>query len=374
MAGDANPRRILQIAVDGAVDVLGADVAYVKLADTSWGHEPRYQVGEACGYLGPDFQNIAVRPGQGLAGLVARCGKPMAVQDYASAEGITHHFADVVEREGLRAMACAPIPGAVGIMGLLSAGRRSRSSFGDSEITALADIANCAGVAVQQTLASARRVHLERLQERERLAIELHDSVAQTLFAIGVEVNRSRDHGDRRVIEGALMRIQELATSASSELRERLSRLSEIPDAFAMETVIDAEARMCEKATGASVEMIRRGELRKLSELHEELICNTVREGLRNAAKHARAQLILIHLCYSESEVRVAIQTEGPGSDGQAWSEHPRPPAVPIVELEGSGLALLWQASRRLGGSLELELGDVGESILTLRLPIHDFA
>jgi signal transduction histidine kinase len=296
------------------------------------------------------------------------------VHDYESAESITHDFVDIVRREGLRAVVCAPIPAADGITGLLSAGRRSASPFGDLETSALEDIANCAGVALQQMLASARRAHLERLQERERLAVELHDSVAQTLFAIGVEVNRSRDQRDQQVVQAALERIQELTTSASAELRDRLKHMSETPEAFAIETVIDAEARVCEDATGATVKMIRRGESRRLSELHEELICDTVREGLRNAAKHARAQLILIHLCYSQSEVRVAIQTEGPRLEDGAWSDQPPPATVRIAELEGSGLALLWQASRRLGGSLELELGEAGESTLTLRLPIHDFA
>jgi signal transduction histidine kinase len=121
------------------------------------------------------------------------------------------------------------------------------------------------------------------------------------------------------------------------------------------------------------VKIIRRGELRKLPTLHEDLICNTVREGLRNASKHVHAHLVLIHLCYSDREIRVAIQTESPGFQRPHLIAG-RPGEVAIEEMHGCGLELLWRAARRLGGTLELELGDVGESLLTLRLPLHQFS
>lgn len=374
MAEDSDPRHILQIAVNGTVEALGVDVAYVKLAESSLGRPPRFRVAETRGDLGAQFKGLTVAPGQGLAGLVACAERPMAVGDYLATTWITDDFVDIMREERLRAIACAPIPGPDGVLGLLSAGFRSLSPFGDREISALEDIANCTGVAVQQALAGARRAQLERLNERQRLATELHDSVAQSLFAIGVEVNRSRDQRDEAVIQGALDKIQSLAASASSELRSRLKLISEVPEVVAVESVVEAEARLCEQDTGATVRIIRRGELHRLPELYEELICNTVREGLRNAAKHAHAQLILIHLCYSEPEIRVAIQTENPRSECPNWSNGRQLPEVSLEELHGCGLQLLWTASQRLGGTLDLELGDVGESILTLRLPLHHYS
>lgn len=374
MAGDPDPRRILQIAVDGAVDVLGVDVAYVKIAEGARRGPPHFRVAESRGGLTAQFKRLVVAPGQGLAGLVARAGRPMAVRDYQSTAWISDDFVETFREEGLRAIACAPIPGSDGILGLLSAGFRSRSTFGDRGISTLEDIANCAGVAMQQALASARRAELERMNERQRLATELHDSVAQSLFAIGVEVNHSRDQRNEKVVQAALERIQSLAASASSELRSRLRLISEVPEMFAVESVVEAEARQCEQSTGATVKIIRRGELPRLPEPHEELICNTVREGLRNAAKHAQAQFILIHLCYSESEIRVAIQTESAGSEPPGWSKRSRLPKVSTEDLPGCGLHLLSKASRRLGGTLDLELSDVGESILALRLPLNQYS
>ena len=373
LAGGSDPHRILQIAVDGAVDALGVDVAYVKLAEGD--HKPPvFRVAESRGLRGSRFKAIAVVPGQGLAGLVARTERPMVVGDYLSTPWITEDFSEIIGEEGLHAVACVPIPGSDGILGLLSAGFRSPASFGDRGTSALLDIANCAGVAMQQALASARRSELERMNERQRLATELHDSVAQSLFAIGVEVKRSRDEPGGEAIQAALDRIQVLAASASSELRDRLRVMSEVPEVFALESVIEAEARQCEQDTGATVKIIRRGELQGLPELHEELICNTVREGLRNATKHARADLILIHLRYSESEVRVAIQTECTGPAPPDWDGGHGASELPIQDLQGCGLQLLWTAAHRVGGSLALELGDGGESTLTLRLPVHRYS
>lgn len=360
------------------IDVLGVDVAYVKL-DQGNQHLPRFRVTESRGNLGARFKGLIVAPGQGLAGLVARAGRAMAVRDYLSAKWISDDFAGVIEEEGLRAIACAPIPAPDGTLGLLSVGFRSVCSFDEQAISLLEDIANCTGIAMHEALASAHRAELERLNERQRLATELHDSVAQSIFAIGVEVNRPRNRQDWNAVQATMARIQTLAASASSELRNSLKAMSDAQEGFALESVIETEARQCEQVTGAKVKVIQRGERQKLPTLHEELICNAAREGLRNAVKHAKADLILIHLCFFESEVRVAIQSEVIGVElqepsGVTAGDPAGTQEDSVEELHGGcGLHLLRTASRRCGGTLDLEFGGRGESTLTMCLPLNRY-
>jgi len=371
--------RILQIAVEGVREVLGVDVAYVAVGnDFELGEGRRYRAAESLGISSARYRQKVVLPGQGLGGLVARLQRPLVIDDYVSARTISKEFYDlVVGDEGLRAMACAPIPGPHGADALLYAASRFPHAFADAALTSLETIANMTGIAVHQSLCAARRVHLERVQERERLAIDLHDSVAQVLFGIRVEAARDKNLADPDEAVAALKRIQALAATASSDLRSTLEKIAEIPDTLAVESVIEAEARAFEKRTGATVTVVRRGG-QKLSELHESLICDVVREGLRNAAKHARAQEIGIHLCYEQEFVRVAIHTDPPTASATATPDRtadvaPEPADAPHDGSQcgaGCGLSLLRKVAERLDGSLTLEVGEPGESALTLELPL----
>lgn len=360
---------ILRAAVDGAKEILHTDVTFAAIASQE---DNDYLISATHGAFGRRFREIVIPPMIGLGGRVAVTRRPMAVHDYLTDRSITKHFVDIVVREeGLRGIACVPIDASTGVEALLYAGLRSPGFLADQTLETLEHIASYAGIAIDQALAQARREELGLLRERQRLAADLHDSVAQALFTIGVEAKHSRVAGDPARLMGALAEIESLASQAGRELRETLHRINAIPEALALEAVLEAEARLFESAAHRTVRVIRRGTARSLPELYESLVFDMVREGLRNAVKHADAQLIVIHLYYGADEVRVTVQTD-------CTCDRLHSPRVRRdlarrradgEDAKRGGLTLLRERVEVVRGRLELELGEEGETILRLRLP-----
>ncbi len=105
----------------------------------------------------------------------------------------------------------------------------------------------------------------------------------------------------------------------------------------------------------------RHGEPRELGNATEARLIDSVREGLTNAAKHSHGRVVLVHLAYEEARVLLSLQTELGAAAGRPWPE----PAT----VAGSGLSLLRERTERLGGALELALGDDDVAVLRVEVP-----
>jgi signal transduction histidine kinase len=359
IAVEENPATILQAAVDGAYEALQTDVTFGAVASTD---RSAYLISAMHGAFGRRFREIVIPPTIGLGGRVAIEQRPMAVHDYLTDPSITKHFVDiVVGEERLRGIACVPVSVSTGVEALLYAGLRSPGYLSGRALETLEHIANYAGIASEQALAQSRREELGLLRERQRIATALHDSVAQSLFTIGVEARRSHHAANPQQLIGALREIEELAGDARRELREALHRINAVPESLALEAVLEAEARLFQRAANCTIRVVRSGTSRSLPEAFETLICDAVREGMRNAVKHTNAKLIVVHVSYDLDEVRATVQADG----------RPSPASDDLGEPEalGCGLALLRERAAAVRGVLELELGEDGETVLRLRLP-----
>ncbi|MCW3012280.1 MAG: two-component sensor histidine kinase [Solirubrobacterales bacterium] len=349
---------ILQAAVDGAREVLGTAVAFAASAQDD---RNAYVMSATSGTTSAALGNIVIPPMVGLGGRVARLQRPMAVHDYLTDESITRDFVDVVVgEEGLRGVACVPIHTALGVAGLLYVAIRRPGYLADRALDTLADIGTSAGVALDGALGQARQRDLSALRERQHLASALHDSVAQTLFAIGVEAKRSRDGDDPRALADALSEIAALASQAGNELRETLHRINEIPSRLSLAVALDAEARAFERLGELTVRVVTDGDPRPLPEVCKTLICDTMREGVRNAVKHGGAHIVVVHVRYGHADVGVTVQ-----SDRSVARQEGRPPRPT------GGLALLLARAQALRGELELVIGEEGEAIVRLTLPSY---
>jgi signal transduction histidine kinase len=351
---------IVHDAVHTARAATGSDSAFaaVRNADGS-----AYPMEDLTGIAEPGFRGLAIRPGRGLGGQVLSERRPRTVDDYLAESSITSDYRPVVAKEGLRGIACVPVLGPDGTEVLLYVSTHHRGAPGGVAVDALERVSSAASIGLHHVAARARERELAVLRERQALASELHDSVAQSLFAIGVAAQHSREANDPAIIEEKLREIEATATQARSELRSALARLSHTPHAVAFEALFEAELRLFERRTGRRVWITRHGEPRDLGRPSEELLIDSVREGLTNAAKHASGQVLLAHLAYQRGSVLLSLQTEvGP-------SRPPRVDRRPELALApGSGLGILRDRTERFGGALELALDD-GVAVLRVEVP-----
>jgi signal transduction histidine kinase len=283
------------------------------------------------------------------------------VDDYGS-DPVSHPtWAQFTASDGVHGAACVPVSGADGVNLLLYAGVRRPEAPGGVALGHLERVADAASVGLHHVAARARERELAALRERQKLAIDLHDSVAQLLFAIGVAAERSRQEHDPDVVATLLEEIHAMATAGRQELRETLGRLNHAPEGLAFEALLEAELRMFERQTGRHVLLTRRGAAREVSRPAETLLLDTLREGIRNAMKHGRGRVTVANLSYGQDVVTLSVQAElGPGAGG-------RGDVVTIVP--GSGLGVLSERAERLHGGLEVAIDSDDVVILRLELP-----
>jgi signal transduction histidine kinase len=351
---------IVRDAVETARVITGADSAFAAVRNPAG---TAYQIGALQGIAEPGFLHLAIRPGRGLGGQVLSERRPRTVEDYLAETSITQDYRPMVAREGLRGIACAPILGPDGTEVLLYVSTHGCGSPGGGAMDALERVSSAASIGLQHIAARARERELAILRERQALASELHDSVAQSLFAIGVAAQHSRETNDPSILHEKLYEIEATATLARSELRNALARLSQAPRAVGFEALFEAELRLFERRTGRRVWITRHGEPRDLGRPSERLLIDSLREGLTNAAKHTSGQIVLAHLAYQPASVLLSLQTEL------------GPPAAPGVDRRrelamapGSGLSILRERAERSGGALTLDIDD-GVAVLRVEVP-----
>lgn len=343
--------------------ILGADSTFMAVTDGTGA----YPMSITDGIRDSRFREITVLPGTGLGGQVLLRGRPHRVADYFSDPTISRDFVHVVcEVEGLRGMACVPVNGPDRIEALLYTGTRIAGPPADQTLQTLRLVAAQAELSLHQAAAHKQEVELAALRDRQRLATQLHDSVAQMLFAIGVAAHYARRQGDPAALTAALEEIESTAAQARSELRASLHRLTQPAEGLAFEARLAGEARLFERTSGCRVRITGRGERRDIPQPIEDLLIDAALEGLRNAVKYAQAQVAILHLAYQQDAVVLVLRA---GVQARRLA-HPGPEDSTGT---GAGLALLRQRAAQLRGTLALTSDAAGHTVLHLELPTRPF-
>jgi signal transduction histidine kinase len=221
-----------------------------------------------------------------------------------------------------------------------------------------------------QLLSQAREAGV--MDERHRMAREIHDTIAQGLAGIITQLqaaDQAREHGGadlvhRRHLDNAARLAREALTDARravSALRPEPLEHSGLPAALG--EVVDNWREL----HGTQAELTVTGNAVALHPEVEITLLRAAQEALSNAAKHARASRVGLTLSFMEDVVTLDVRDDGAGFD---------PGAVPEVGEAASGggfgLAAMRQRVRRIGGRLEIESEPGGGTALSATVPaIH---
>lgn len=194
-----------------------------------------------------------------------------------------------------------------------------------------------------QLVASAREAGVH--DERERLAREIHDTIAQGLAGIVAQLQAARSGADR---ERHLDTAAELARSTLIEARRSVQALrpealvsSRLPDALA-----DVASRWSE-VSGVPAAVTTTGTARQLHPEVEIALLRTGQEALANVGKHAAAGRVGVTLSYMEDVVTLDVRDDGVGFDPEGVTES--------LDGSGFGLSAMRQRVGRVAGRLEIE-------------------
>jgi signal transduction histidine kinase len=206
-------------------------------------------------------------------------------------------------------------------------------------------VANQASIAIENARLYEQALNLAALEERQRLARELHDSVSQALFGISLGTNSTRIllERDPSRVSQSLDYIHSLAQAGMAEMRALLFELR--PESLELEGLVAAlskQAAAINARYGIKVQTDFSPEP-AIPLASKEALYRIGQEAMHNIVKHAQATRIDLRLEASDDRLVLEISDNGVGFDTQA-------------SFPGHlGLRSMKERALKLGGNLQLE-------------------
>lgn len=202
-------------------------------------------------------------------------------------------------------------------------------------------------------------------QERRRIARELHDSTAQMLAALSMNLNRMQRAGLEPPRKDTLLAESiELAAASSREIRT-VTYLLHPPllDEVGLVGALQTYAEGFQQRTGISIGLEIARDLGRLENAVELALLRIVQEGLANVHRHSGSRVARIALQRGDGEVRLVLQDQGRGLPPEM-----RDPDNTFVGF-GVGILGMRERAEQLGGRLEIKSALSGTTV-TVTLPL----
>ncbi|GAC1647682.1 MAG: hypothetical protein NVS4B8_20460 [Herpetosiphon sp.] len=231
--------------------------------------------------------------------------------------------------------------------------------FTNDEDELLRIFASQAALALDHASLVGRSRQLAALEERQRLARDLHDSVTQTLFSLTLAAQAARSCIETRpaAVPELLQTVQELATGALAEMRALLFELrpGTLREA-GIHVALERQTTAFAARTGIAVKLEDEG--CPCSPDVEEALYRIAGEALNNISRHAHATSVVVSLTQMDEDICLSIQDNGVGFD----PADPRPG-------DHLGLHTMQERAVALGGSVRIHTTRQHGTLITATLP-----
>ncbi len=232
-------------------------------------------------------------------------------------------------------------------LGVLHIWRQAKRPFSESDAALLAAAAGQMGTTIENARLHRENERLLLLDERNRLARELHDAVTQSLYSMTLfaETNRRfAKAGDLDQVALYSQRLEETATQSLKEMRLLLHNLRpSILQSSGLIGALQQRLDAVEKRAGIQARMLCDRDMRLLPSV-EEMLFYIAEEALNNALKHGRATAVSVTLTQSANHVQLIVQDNGSGFD-----------EANLRDSGGLGLTTMRERAALLGGVLTIE-------------------
>ena len=238
------------------------------------------------------------------------------------------------------------------------------AAFTPEDERLLGILAAHAAIALTRARMFERDRELTLIEERSRIARDLHDAVAQKLFSLRLTIGAAEAlalKGDRDRSRVEFLRVKELAGSALDELRAVVTELR--PPAVREDGLVPAlrkHVAVIGRAHPVEIQFTSDCDGRcQLPEPVEDVVFRVTQEALHNALRHAQPTVVAIDLQTPDDGVMLTVTDDGKGfaDDPAAQGGH------------HLGLASMRERARRAGGRLRVESEPGSGTTVTLEVP-----
>jgi len=282
--------------------------------------------------------------GEGFIGIVAESCKPLVSTDLAKD---VRFLRPAVVQAGYRSMACIPLVAGGRVVGVLSVASRDERIFDEREISLLGSICAWAGITIDNAHLHRQARRLAVMEERERIGMDLHDGIIQSIYAVGLALEYAKVAMDEDSGESKL-KIEQAIDGLNKTIRDIRAYILDLrPRQFVGDSLKESLQRLVDEYkanTLADATLVAQDDdLTALPSSHATALFHICQEALANAAKHSQARRVQVHLWSTRERVLLEVADNGRGFDLRKMS----------VTL-GHGLSNMHVRARKVGGDVEI--------------------
>ncbi|WP_433084799.1 GAF domain-containing protein [Dactylosporangium sp. CA-052675] len=347
-------REVLQTIVSAARRLLDAEYAALGIPDELGS----FREFLADGLTDEQWRRIGPIPRQhGLLGAMLRDPNPVRSADirtHPRFEGYPAAHPEMADFLGM------PIVDGREILGELFLANKRGGPFDAADEELLRLLAAHAAIAIVNARLYERARELSIVEERQRIARELHDAVTQKLFSLRLTAEAAAALVERDPARAAaeLDVVRRLAAEATDELKSIVVGLRPIDLAGdGLAAALRRQAELLDRVHEAEVTFAA-DRVPRLPAAREEAAYRVAQEALHNALRHASAARVSVRLRRSGSGVVLTVTDDGRGFDPRGDLPRPR-----------LGLASMRERARAAGGRLLVRSAPGGGTVVTMEVP-----
>ena len=280
--------------------------------------------------------------GEGFIGLVAESRKSAVSRDLPADVRIMR---DGVVKAGFRQMVCTPLVSGENIMGVMSVLTRSTEPIDDLNVDLVAAVGTWAGLAIENARLHQNARRLAVLEERDRIGMDLHDGIIQSIYAVGLSLESVYHDLDTGIPKERIQRSIESLNQAIKDIRAYILDLR--PRQLGTDGLVGGIKRLIVEYRANTFSEISLTlpdtDLRDLPQFRAAALFHICQESLANTAKHSKAKNAHVSVWTTEDRVLLEIRDDGKGFELEK-----------MTSTLGHGLSNMQSRARSAGGEVDI--------------------
>jgi signal transduction histidine kinase len=312
----------------------------------------------------PPGDLLRVRVGQGVVGRALSTCRPVEVPDVGVIPEQDRHAYPLVVAEALRSIAAMPTVSGEVATGAVVAGWRRPHRMNAADRAFLGNVANQVGTAVANARLYREVQRLAAYEERERLAREMHDGIAQALTYLKLKAEALQQHAGGGRWPSVLAGIEDIRRAALEALGDVRQAIVDLRAASGRHGGEGFLAHLAEylhtwsRLNDIECELVAPDGEIHLSDEAEIQVVRILQEALANVRQHSGARSVRVRVQESAAGLVFAVRDNGRGFDPQ---QPPRPGHF--------GLAGIRERAASIGGTVTIRSSPEAGTEVELRLP-----
>ncbi|WP_369903448.1 GAF domain-containing sensor histidine kinase [Bacillus manliponensis] len=272
---------------------------------------------------------------------------------------------DEVFENVMRSLVYLPLKVNQEVVGMFVAGKSRSASFITEDVQTLATFANQLGSLLKTRTLISEQEKRTILEERNRIAREIHDGIAQALAGVIFQLESAQKkyanqpEDMQQVVDKSIEKLR----NSLGEVRYSIYALKPYPtQRLGLKQAITNKIQSLKQEYDLAITYHERGRSRKLSFKKERIIFDTLQESLQNIVKHAKADKVDILLSYQRERVLLKVKDNGVGfSLFESMIKAKHEPHYGILHMN--------EQAEQLGAALQIDSSAGKGTEITLLIP-----